>query len=163
LPLYPGYMALGALLYRDVPAVPRRPVLAGAWVAWAGLATATAVATWWRGHVLAHADETFFVYSSPLVVLAAIPAFVCLRALATRIVRPGGRVQRAVSWIAGLTFGIYLAHVWVLFLLEGHGIHHRFVTPWIAIPVVTLLALSLSAVLVRVLRAIPLVRAIVPS
>jgi surface polysaccharide O-acyltransferase-like enzyme len=161
LPLYPGYMAIGALLYWHLPALPRRAVVAGAGAAWLVLAVAIAVATWWRGDQLAQADETFYLYSSPLVVLAAIAAFVFLRALAARM-RPGSTVDRACAAIAGLTFGVYLSHVVVLFVLADHGIHYHFVTPWIAIPVVTLLAGVLSALMVRLLQAVPLVRAIVP-
>jgi surface polysaccharide O-acyltransferase-like enzyme len=162
LPLYPGYMAVGALLYRHLPAVPRRAGLACAWAAWLLLSAAVALATWWRSDKLAHADETFFVYSSPLVVLAAAAAFVCLRALCTAGVRPGSRVHRAVSVFAGVSFGVYLSHVWVLFVLDGHGINYRFTNPWAAIPLLVLLAAALSALLVRLLQAIPLVRAIVP-
>jgi surface polysaccharide O-acyltransferase-like enzyme len=163
LPLYPGYMAIGALLYRHVPAVPRRAAIAGAWAAWFLLAVGIALATWWRSHILAHADEAFYVYSSPLVVLAAIPAFVCLRALCAAAVRPGSRVHRAVGFFANLSFGIYLSHVWVLLALDAwYGIDYRFANPWIAIPLLVLLAMALSALLVRALQALPVVRAIVP-
>lgn len=162
LPLYPGYMAIGALLYTRLPAVPRRAGVAGAWAAWIVLSVTIAVATWWRSHLLAHADETFYVYSNPLVVLAAIAAFVGLRALAAGGVRPGSRVQRAVSWFAGVSFGVYLIHVWLLFLLDGYGIDYRAANPWLAVPLLVLLAAVLSALLVRTLQALPLVRAIVP-
>jgi surface polysaccharide O-acyltransferase-like enzyme len=162
LPLYPGYMALGVLLYGPWPALPRRAGIACAWAAWALLSVAIALATWWRSHVLAHADETFYVYSSPLVVLAAIAAFVCLRALFAAGVRPGSQVQRAVTFFANVSFGVYLSHVWVLFMLDAYGVDYRFANPWIAIPLLVLLAAALSALLVRVLQALPLVRAIVP-
>jgi surface polysaccharide O-acyltransferase-like enzyme len=162
LPLYPGYMALGALLYRHRPALPPRPLLAGAWAAWLALSAAVALATWWRSDRLAHADETFFVYSSPLVVLAAIAAFVCLRALCAAAVRPGSRTQRAVAFFANVSFGVYLSHVWVLFVLDASGINYRFTNPWLAVPLLVLLAAALSALLVRLLQAVPLVRAIVP-
>lgn len=162
LPLYPGYMALGALLYRHLPAVPRRGGVAWAGVAWALLALAIALATWWRSDRVAHADETFYVYSSPLVLLAAIPAFVFARGLSAACIRPGSALQRAVAAFAGVSFGVYLSHVLVLFVLDGYGIDYRFVNPWLAVPLVTLLAAALSAVLVRIMQAIPLLRAIVP-
>jgi len=162
LPLYPGYMALGALLYRHVPAVPRRAGIACAWAAWLLLSAAVALATWWRSDILAHADETFYVYSSPLVALAAIAAFVCLRALCAAGVRPGSRLHRAVGLFANVSFGVYLSHVWVLFALDKFGIGYRFTNPWVAIPLLVLLAAALSALLVRLLQALPLVRAIVP-
>jgi surface polysaccharide O-acyltransferase-like enzyme len=162
LPLYPGYMAIGALLYRHLPAVPRRAGLAWTWAAWLVLSAAVALATWWRSDQLAHADETFYVYASPLVVLAAIAAFVCLRALCAAGIRPGSRVQGAVGIFANVSFGVYLSHVWVLFVLDAYGVNYRFTNPWLAIPLLVLLAAALSALLVRVLQALPLVRAIVP-
>jgi surface polysaccharide O-acyltransferase-like enzyme len=162
LPLYPGYMALGALLYRHLPAVPRRAHIAGAWAAWLLLSAAVALATWWRSDILAHADETFYAYSSPLVALAGIAGFVCLRALCAAGMRPGSRVQRAVDFLANVSFGVYLSHVWVLFALHELGIDYNFTNPWVAIPLLVLLAAALSALLVRLLQALPLVRAIVP-
>jgi surface polysaccharide O-acyltransferase-like enzyme len=162
LPLYPGYMAVGALLYRHTPAVPRRAATACAWAAWILLSVAIALATWWRSHILAHADETFYVYSSPLVALAAIAAFVGLRALGAAGVRPGSRLHAGVGAFANVSFGVYLAHVWVLFMLDAYGIDYRFANPWVAIPLLVLLAAALSALLVRILQALPLVRAIVP-
>jgi surface polysaccharide O-acyltransferase-like enzyme len=162
LPLYPGYMAIGALLYQEVPAVPRRAVTVSAWIAWAVLSVAIAVATWWRSHLLAHADETFFVYSNPLVVLAAIAAFVCLRGLAAAGPLSGSGVRGAIARFANVSFGVYLVHVWLLFVLGGFGIDYRTVNPWLAIPLLVLLAAALSALLIRLMQAVPLVRAIVP-
>jgi len=163
LPLYAGYMAAGALLYHHLPAVPRRAPLAGAWLGWALCAAATALGTWWRVHTLARADEAFWVYSSPTVVLAALAAFVCLRALFTATVRAGSRAGRAIAFFGSASFGIYLVHVLVLFILDGQGIDYRFINPWLAIPVLTLGVAALSAVLVRLLQSIPFVRAIVPQ
>jgi surface polysaccharide O-acyltransferase-like enzyme len=162
LPLYPGYMALGALLYKQLPAVPQRAILGGAWASWLLLSAAVALATWWRSDQLAHADETFFVYSSPLVALAAVAGFVCLRALCAAGVRSGSRTERAIGLFANVSFGVYLSHVWVLFILDASGINYRFVNPWAAIPMLVLLAAALSALLVRLLQTLPLVRAIVP-
>lgn len=162
LALYPGYMAIGALLYKQLPAVPKRAVTVWAWMAWILLSVTIAVATWWRSHILAHADETFYVYSSPLVVVAAIAAFVGLRGLAATAVRPCSRLHGAVGWFANVSFGVYMIHVWVLFVLDGYGIDYRFTNPWLAIPLLVLLAAAISALLVRALQALPLVRAIVP-
>lgn len=163
LPLYAGYMAAGALLYHHLPAVPRPPVLAGAWIGWVVCAAATALGTWWRVHTLARPDETFWVYSSPTVLLAALAAFVCLRALFAARVRPDGRLGRCIGFFAGASFGIYLVHVLVLFFLDGHGIDYRFINPWLAIPLLTLGVATVSALLVSLLQAIPLVRSIVPQ
>lgn len=163
LPLYAGYMACGALLYHRMPALPRRralvPLLTVAWVA---LALATAVATWWRCNVLARADETFYTYSSPLVLLAALCAFVSIRAAFARWVPEGGKAHGFIRWFAGVSFGVYLIHVWLLFLLEGHGFNYRFINPWLAIPLLTVATAAIAALLVRAMQAVPLLRAIVP-
>jgi len=160
--LYPGYMAAGALLYRTLPAVPRRVHLACAWAAWLLLAIAIAVATWWRSHTLAQANETFYAYSSPLVLLASLAAFIALRALGASWAPSGSRRLRAVGWFAGTSFGIYLIHVWVLFVLEAWGIDYRYLNPWLGIPLLTLFAAAVSALLVRLLQELPVVGAIVP-
>lgn len=162
LPLYAGYMALGALLYHGLPALPGARIRAGAWLGWALLTAAIALATWWRSVALGQSNETFYVYASPLVALSSVAAFVALRALGAAWIPAGSRRQRAVAWFAATSFGVYLVHVWVLFVLEGYGINYRFINPWLGVPLLTLAAAALSALLVRVLQAIPLVRAIVP-
>ena len=162
LPLYAGYMALGALLYHRLPALPSVRIRAGAWLGWALLTAAIALATWWRSVALGQANETFYVYASPLVALASVPAFVALRALSAAWLPAGSRRQRAVAWFAATSFGVYLVHVWILFVLEGYGINYRFINPWLGVPLLTLATAALSALLVRALQAIPLVRAIVP-
>lgn len=160
--LYPGYMAAGALMYRSLPAVPRRTYLASAWAAWALMAVSIALATWWRSHMLAQANEAFYAYSSPLVVVASMAAFVALRALGASWAPPDSRRMRVMAWFAATSFGIYLVHVWVLFVLESVGIDYRYINPWLGIPLLTLFAASLSALMVRALQALPGIRAIVP-
>lgn len=162
LPLYPGYMALGAMLYQRLPPVPQRTTILLAWTSWFVLTVMIALATWWRSHILAHADETFYVYSSPLVVLASIPAFIALRALCSADTKPGSPSHIAVKFFANVSFGVYLTHVWVLFVLGIYGIHYRFINPWIAIPLLVLFAAGISVLLVRLLQAMPVIRAIVP-
>ncbi|MEG0043406.1 MAG: hypothetical protein RR763_17195, partial [Massilia sp.] len=98
----------------------------------------------------------------PLVVLAGAAAFVALRALGATWAPPGTHRSRGVAWFAATSFGVYLIHVWVLFALDAKGIDYRFINPWLGIPLLTLLAAGISAVLVRILQAIPFVRAIAP-
>ena len=161
LTLYAGYMAAGALLYWHCRTTPRRACLGAA--IWAACAVAIAVLTWWRSDQLGHADEAFYVYSSPLVVLGALGAFVSLRALFGSIVAPGGRLHGFLTWFGNVSFGIYLLHVGVLFWLDRYGIDYQFTTPWVAIPVLSVATVMGCALVVRALQAIPGVRAIVPG
>ncbi|CAN7708347.1 acyltransferase [Duganella sp. LjRoot269] len=158
LSLYGGYMAAGALIYRHLPARPPRAY--AAWLLWAGATAAVAGLTWWQCDRLARADETFYVYSSPPVLIGALAAFVALRSLFSRPLPV--LLQRLFTAIGRVSFGVYLLHVLVLFYLDTLGYDFQFINPWLAIPCLALGVLALCGALVRLLQAVPLLRLIVP-
>lgn len=161
LPLYAGYVVAGWMLYNQLD-WKRAPVALAAAV-WALCAAATAVFTWQHSIKLGRADETFYIYSSPFVVIGAISSFVLLRALMTRLFQNSEKVKNFLANAGKLNFGIYLVHVLVMFWLDLNGMDYRFANPWIAIPITALAIFVLSAALVYVMQKIPLVRQAVPA
>ncbi|WEF32925.1 acyltransferase [Pseudoduganella chitinolytica] len=162
LSLYGGYMVAGAVLYHHLPARLPRPGLV--WAAWILLSAAIALATWWRCDRLGRADEAFYVYSSPLVALAAFAAFCSLRWLFATILVAGSQLERFLAFFGKTSFGVYLMHVWALFFVDAKfGYDYQFVNPWIAIPVLTLFIVLACSLAVRGLQQIPGVRMLVPS
>lgn len=161
LPLYAGYMVLGATLYRKVRFA--SSPLPWACAVWAGSTVATAVLTWQHSLRVGQAHELYYVYSSPFVALGACAAFIALRELHGKYLAGRAWSGRVLQRFSPVAFGVYLVHVWVLYVLDRREIDFNFINPWLAIPLLTLGALALSAALIAILRKIPLLRAIAPA
>jgi surface polysaccharide O-acyltransferase-like enzyme len=155
-----GYLVLGAVLYKkfDFRRV-RLSVVAGIWVLMTG---ATAMATWYLSVSSGVANETFYRYFSPFVVLAAVSAFVLLIKVYTQYFAQKIRVTRQLRWWSTVSFGIYLFHPLALAGLAKIGINYDFINPWLGIPLLTVGIFAISAGVVFLLQKIPFVRAIVP-
>jgi surface polysaccharide O-acyltransferase-like enzyme len=156
-----GYFVLGAVLYKkfDVQRL-RLSIVVGIW---ALMTSVTAMATWYLSVSGAAANETFYRYFSPFVVIAAVAAFVLMIKLYRRHFAEKIRVTRQLRWWSTLSFGIYLFHPLALAGLGKIGINYEFVNPWLGIPILTAAIFASSAGIVFLLQRIPFVRAIVPS
>lgn len=66
-----------------------------------------------------------YVYDflSPTVIVASVGAFLLLRAWGTQVagLGPESRVNRSIAVLSGLSFGVYLVHVMVLYTLRDLG------------------------------------------
>lgn len=161
LSLYGGYLVLGAVLFHKLPA--RWLRLGPALALWGFSAAGIAYFTWWHSLVIGRAVETFYTYSSPLVITAAIGAFCSIRVFFSKYVQGSPVLSNWTFRLAKLSFGIYLVHVLVMFWLDLNGISYNFINPWLAIPVAALAVLAGSTVITVLLEKIPYVRAIVPG
>lgn len=161
LPLYAGYIVLGAVLYRKP--VFGKPPLALALLAWAVCSIATIVLTWFWSSKAGHGDETFLQYSSPFVVVGSIGAFIAMREICRKDLSQLPWLNAALGALSRVNFGVYLCHVITLYILDEYGFDHDVVNPWLAIPLVTTANFILSALTVALLQRIPCVRAIVPT
>lgn len=159
LSLYAGYMVAGALIYRHLPARPARAW--AAWLTWGGTSAAIAYLTWRRCIELGRADETYYVYSNPLVLIGALAAFIALRALFSRELPQW--LGRLLGFVSKVSFGVYLMHVLVLFYLDTKGYDFHFINPWLAIPCMALGVMAICSLLVWLMQKIPVIGRIVPG
>lgn len=97
----------------------------------------------------------FFDNTSPLNVIAAVGVFVFFRYVFGSV-RLHPRVQKWIVCLSGDTFGIYLVHLLVRNVLQKEfEIDTMCFSPWLSLPVLTLLIFVISAVISRVLHLIP--------
>jgi surface polysaccharide O-acyltransferase-like enzyme len=161
LSLYAGYIVLGAILYKKLQ-FRKSPLLAASLI-WASCTIATAGFTWLRSIKMAHADETFYAYTSPFVALGSMAAFIALREIFNNGIVIRQCAEKILTPLSPLNFGIYLVHVMVMFALDMNGFDYKFTNPWIAIPVLTCAIFLVSSLIVAALQKLPVVRAIVPA
>ena len=102
------------------------------------------------------ADESFAEYLSPWVFFASVGAYLC----GIQCFKDSKR-NSVVSVISKNSFGCYLIHPLFLWIFEWIGIKATLVSPLIAVPVITALALVLSVGATVLLKKIPAVNKIV--
>ena len=90
----------------------------------------------------------FYEYLSPNVLITSIGVFLIFKNLKFK-----NRIfKRILRFISEHSFGIYLVHILVLSLLNKFGITYHFTHPIISVPILTILCLTLSSLLIYLLR-----------
>ena len=105
--------------------------------------------------------ETFFNAGSPTPAIGALAIFLLVGRLQNHLGQMGTASRKVLNYLSQTSFGVYLMHVLLLQVIQSKGINSTIVTPWIAIPLVSLLLLTACSFLVWVIQSIPYVRRVV--
>jgi surface polysaccharide O-acyltransferase-like enzyme len=165
LPLWGGYMMIGAIVYPWLQKHRGAGWLALSSVVFIGCIYEVATLTWdWI--FTDHTPTTiFFDYPSPLVVVATVSSFVMLQLIFDRIRISALRLS--VSAISTRTFGIYLSHFLLLqaYFLAAKGgfLFVEDVGAWAWFPLACVAALVSSTLLVWCLQQVPVIRILCPD
>lgn len=161
-----GYFVLGASVARFLTGtLPRSALILAAVASIGGM-----VFTAWATYIISVRDgtlyENLYSHTAPNVVLMSVPTFLILRHVGTLLQqRAVSGVARALSIGGALSFGVYLAHVLVMEVLEsgilGVSLGRARFPASFGVPAVASVILLLTSLIVAVLRRSPL-RGIVP-
>jgi len=160
IPIYGGFMLLGALLARHE----ERWALATSALLFALGTALTFIMTIWYSHWIDTPDQKFYDYLAPNVILAAVGAYLLIARSGSRM---PPRPQRAIQLLSRYTFGVYFLHVIVLNALQGflfheyYGLMLRGVDALFAIPAQALGTVLVSLLIVAGMRRIPVMRHVV--
>lgn len=161
MPLYAGYLIMGCFAYRWTRF--NTMYISLAIFIWGASAALIAFFTWRHSVNVGAADETFYAYTSPFVVIGAISAFYALRAVSNRLAASRWFPSAILKKLGEVNFGVYLIHVMVMFWLDLRGFDYQFLNPWLAIPVVVIMIFILSASIIFLIQRLPLGRLIAPK
>lgn len=161
LSLYAGYMVLGAILYKKI--MLRKSYQLATAPIWGACIAAIAYLTWTHSIQLGRPDSTFYEYKSPFVALCSAAAFISLREFSQNYLSQNKLALVALPRFSRLCFGIYLVHAMILDVFYLHSFNFKFINPWAAIPIVTVVTFAVSALLVAILQKLPVIRSIVPA
>ncbi|MCR5106617.1 MAG: acyltransferase family protein [Lachnospiraceae bacterium] len=158
----PGYVALFLLghyiheyglgswhkviVYSSIPAL----LLSGLLTVWISILTQRGV-------------YTFMLEANPLVFLASAGIFAFFRGNGSEAVKaePGTPISKAMVWIAGNTFGIYLIHFAIREIMaKGFDFDVASYPAALSVPINSLLIFAISLLLTALLKRIPGVRKI---
>lgn len=162
LSLYAGYMVLGAIIYKNIALT--KKIFAFSFALYIAAAMLIAILTWRYSIIVGQAHELFYIYSSPFVVLGAIGLFGALQFIGNSFIKEGGALYKFLIFQGKASFGVYLVHVLVIFAVDAFtGLDYKFINPWLAIPLMTVLIFSLSMLIIKIIQSIPILRIIAPS
>lgn len=156
-----GYLLLGIYLHRDrcPPERATKSRSTAGFALWAILALLTFALTWWRSHATGKPVETFLRRDTPHTVLAAAGLFVFLSSF--RLKLTGTFWKTLLKYTARTSFGVYLVHVLVLEALRRNGISTTMGSPWLGIPLFTVMVYVGSFIIVEFMRRIPALKRMV--
>ncbi|MFN8292085.1 MAG: acyltransferase family protein [Chitinophagales bacterium] len=140
---YIGYFVLGYFLHKHVKI--------NSWFALllyiAGFAF-TVLGTYFLSVKQGAFSGFYYEYLSFNVLLSAIGVFLFFKNLTI----PASFSQKTIALIGENSYGIYLAHVLILNILERKNIDWQFTNPLLSIPLLTLLCLSVTTLLIHTLH-----------
>lgn len=153
---YAGYFLLGHLLHTATPS-------RGALVGWSVAALVGIGVTYAGTSAVSRdagaTDERFFDFTTLNVAVVSVVVFCAAKAWGDAH-RLSPRWGRAIGFVAGASFGVYLVHPFFLWALRQYGISTEIASPTVGVVLVTLLACALSLIASALLRLVPRVRGV---
>ncbi|WP_158227370.1 acyltransferase [Pseudomonas congelans] len=159
-PIYSAYMLMGAFLYEEVNKSDKVVSLAVVGiVVWALGTVGTVLGTYSKSIADDKYSIVYFNYYAPLVLLAALGAYVFFVAF---FKRNAGFSSEKISYLGQQTFGIYMCHMIPLQILGELISRTGGLSPWVWYPLIVALTTVASLVIVAVIQRIPFIRHICP-
>lgn len=160
LPIFGGksyiyYMFMGHLMKKYLSRIPGSGKLyfAGYLLA----SAATVIITFMRSNRYCQHMDGFLTYGSPIIMLSSLCFFMAILKLGKGQLQPGERTRKVMDLVSPCTLGIYICHIFFLDLYKINA-SVTTVSPYIALPVLTVVITLLSFALVWLLRLLPLGR-----
>jgi surface polysaccharide O-acyltransferase-like enzyme len=161
MPVYSGYIFLGAFLAHDA-ACKRAAATSIAAALFVLGVIATAYMTWYWSMHTGKPNDLFYSYSSPNVIVSSAGFFLAVRNLSNRFTELMEAFRRPIVWLSSTSFGVYLSHLFLLMYLQEKAINFLYGGPWLGsltVPVFTVIA---CAIAVWLIQKIPIVRSVCP-
>jgi surface polysaccharide O-acyltransferase-like enzyme len=111
--------------------------------------------TFYYSKSFGHFDDSFDDYLSLFVIIMSICVFIIFKELSKIDCKNNYIFYSIRNFINKYNYGIYLAHVLILNIIERIGLNTYFETALIDIPLMLILCLFLSAVLVFIINKLP--------
>ena len=99
-------------------------------------------------------DSKYHEYYTAGVPLYSLAAFLCFKDM-YKNVNANTKIMKVVMWFSKMSFGIYLAHDFGLIVFKKIGLTPAICTPFISMPLLTILDLAISTAIVYVVSLIP--------
>jgi surface polysaccharide O-acyltransferase-like enzyme len=158
---YVGYYVLGYYLATsDFNKKERRLLYILSMVCVVATMIGTFVLTRTKGTYVDYFNDFLF----PNVILMTIGIFVFIKSVYwERIIKRDSNMNKFILDVSTLSFGIYLVHILVLELLQNYyKIDARITNPLISIPLVSMVIMTISYVVIKLMKRLPIIEKFVP-
>lgn len=99
-------------------------------------------------------SDALYGHLSPSVIISAIGIFLLFKYF--NFQKRAGIFSSLILFFSKYSYGIYLSHILILWMLSDLGINHSFINPILGIPLAAILCFTLSALLVWGINKLPL-------
>lgn len=99
-------------------------------------------------------DSSFHEYYTAGVPLYSLAAFLCFKDL-YKNVNENTKGMKVIMWLSKMSFGVYMAHDFGLIVFKKIGLTPSICTPFISMPLLTVLDLGITLAIVWVVSLIP--------
>lgn len=97
-------------------------------------------------------SHMFYEYLTPNVALTSIGVFLLFK----QVEWPTeGYFQKAITFLSTYSYGIYLAHIFVIWELGKYGLNYLSINPFLGIPLTSLACLLISSLMVWGIKKLP--------
>jgi surface polysaccharide O-acyltransferase-like enzyme len=103
-------------------------------------------------------NEYFFESLKPNIIIMSLCVYLLFKNI--RISIPQA-FQKRIDIICEHSYGIFLAHILVLTILNKCGLDYPVFTAWLSIPLITILCFIISYALVYLLKQIPYLKSLI--
>ena len=111
----------------------------------------TIVGSYWLSFTTGKSNQTLYSIFSPNVIVATI----CIFMLFQQSNIKNWIIDKTLNWVSNYSYGIYLSHVLVLTALTAIKLDCMFIHPVLGILITVLLCVSLSGLMVFLVRRLP--------
>lgn len=102
--------------------------------------------------------DTFNSYLSPNMIVMSIGIFVFVKNIDwNNIVDNNYRLNRLISDMSSLSFGIYLAHVIILELVKPFRFYFNILDPILGVPIVSIVIVLICYVIIKLMKSLPII------
>lgn len=148
---YLGYVVLGYYLTRRTFNPGKKTWWLWCTMIFAGI-TITFIGTYFYSALTGDLNDMFYRYLTTNVMIVSVGLFMLFKSTG----RPGNSaIQAAINTVCKYSYGIYLAHPFVLYFLYKWQINWKLINIFIGIPVTTIAALFISTALVYLVNKLP--------
>lgn len=103
----------------------------------------------------------FFSFSSPNIVISSLAVFILFKNRVSKILKEASFSMQKIKTLSGLTFGTYLCHMYLLYILNILKFTTLSFNPILSVPIISIIIFSVSAIIVLLLKKIPFIKSYV--
>ena len=145
-----GFPVLGYFLYKNTFTKSNREILISVLFILTGILI-TVFGTFFFSKQDGKINDEFYAFLTPNVILASTGVFLLYK----NTIKFNAKISSIILFLSKYSYGTFLVHIFVLWILLKFGIYHSFVNPIIGIPITGILCFIISTLIIFGVNKLP--------